>query len=67
MLADKLQQVRGRPAITADDETRGREILQLGCNQRPQLAELDEERWGKVAYRAQRAAQKLYDVAVITE
>jgi hypothetical protein len=67
MLADKFHQVRGRPAITPDDETRGREILQLGCNQRPQLAELDDERWGKVAYRAQRAAQKLYDVAVMTE
>jgi hypothetical protein len=67
MLADKLHEVRGRKAIMADDETLGREILQIGCNQRPELAERDREGWGQVAYRAQKAVQKLYDVACTEE
>jgi hypothetical protein len=67
MLADQSHGVRGRKAIAADDKTLGREILQVGCNQRPELAELDGERWGEVAYRAQRAVQKLYDVTVMAE
>lgn len=67
MLADKLHEVRGRKAIMADDETLGREILQIGCSQRPELAERDREGWGQVAYRAQRAVQKLHDVAFMEE
>ena len=67
MLADRLHEVRGRKAITADDETLGREILQIGQNQRPDLAGLDNEGWGKVAYRAQRAVEKLYKVTIVNE
>lgn len=67
MLADKLHNVRGRKAITAEDETRGREILQIGRNQRPALAELDQEGWGRVACRAQRAVEKLYRVTLMEE
>jgi hypothetical protein len=67
MLADGLHELRGRKAITADDETLGREILQIGQNQRPDLPPLDTETWGKIAYRAQRAVEKLYNVAVTGE
>jgi hypothetical protein len=67
MLADGLHEVRGRKAITADDETLGREILQIRQNQRPDLPPLDTEAWGKVAYRAQRAVEKLYNDAVTGE
>jgi hypothetical protein len=67
MLADGLHEVRGRKAITADDETLGREVLQIGQNQRPDLPPLDTEAWGKVAYRAQRAVEKLYNVAITGE
>lgn len=68
MLADRLHEVRSRKAtITAADETLGKEILRLGRNQRPELAELDPEGWGNVAYRAQRAVEKLYKVTVMEE
>jgi hypothetical protein len=67
MLADKVHEVRGRKAVTGDDETLGREILQIGQNQRPELAELDPEGWGKVAHRAQRAVEKLYKVTLMEE
>ena len=67
MLADGLHEVRGRKVITADDEALGREILQIGRNQRPDLPPLDTEAWGKVAYKAQRAVEKLYNVAVMGE
>ena len=67
MLADGLHEVGSRKAITADDEMLGREILQIGQNQRPDLPPLDTEAWGKVAYRAQRAVEKLYNVAVTGE
>jgi hypothetical protein len=67
MLADGLHEVRGRKATTADDEMLGREILQIGRNQHPDLPPLDTEAWGKVAYRAQRAVEKLYNVAVVGE
>jgi hypothetical protein len=65
MLADGLHEVRGRKIIEADDERLGREILQIGQNQRPDLAELDSEGWGKVAYRAQRAVEKLCRVTIM--
>ena len=64
MLADGLHEVRGRKVVTADDKTLGREILQIGRNQRP---DLDTESWGKVAYKAQRAVEKLYNVTVMGE
>jgi hypothetical protein len=67
MLADGLHEVRAKKAITADDETLGREILQIGRNQLPDLPPLDTEAWGKVAYKAQRAVEKLYNVAVMGE
>jgi hypothetical protein len=67
MLADKMHEAHGRKAITADDERLGRDILQIGQNQRPEPAELDTEGWGKVAHRAQRAVEKLYRVTVVEE
>ena len=67
MLADGVHEVRGRKAITADDETLGRGILQIGRHQRPDLPSLDTEAWGKVAYNAQRAVEKLYNVTVMRE
>lgn len=67
MLADQVHEVRGRQAITADDERLGRETLHIGRKQRPELAESDAERWGKVARRAQKAVEKLYKVAVMDD
>ena len=68
MLADKLHEVRGRKALAADDETLGREIMQIGQNQRSEEpAEPATEGWGTVAHRAQRAVEKLYKVTLMEE
>ena len=68
MLADTLHEVRGRNGLTTDDETLGREILQIGQNQWSEgPAKLASEGWGTVAYRAQRAVGKLYKVTLMEE
>lgn len=71
LLLDKTCEVPGRKTITADDETGGRQVLQIGKQAQQSKAgavvegyedrdvEMKTEEWGKVAHSVQKAVKKL--------